>query len=190
MGWETLKSHVHGYTSVPDSEVKPVGRYAVNSVAAMATTARCAKTDDLALEIAERDLLMFAKIIINDLYAQLAERSPDEYAGFDRVTELRDHVDDPEWLRNCGPTVIVGGPEHCIQQIQRVKEMGCDEIVLRIDNGSHDEIMSSLEHFGRYVIPYFTNPTGVLRDGVIGLLPGDPRQVPSYDHVANRKTSA
>jgi alkanesulfonate monooxygenase SsuD/methylene tetrahydromethanopterin reductase-like flavin-dependent oxidoreductase (luciferase family) len=189
LGWDTLAAHVHGYNSVPGEEVHPIGAYAVNTVAAMATTARCAKTNDLALEIAERDLLMFAKIIINDLYAQLAERSPGEYGAFSRVTELRDHVNDAEWLRTCGPTVIVGDPEHCIQQIQRVREMGCDEIVLRIDNGSHEEIMSSLENFGRYVIPYFSNPSGVLRDGPIGILPGDPRQVPSYEQDAKRKTS-
>jgi alkanesulfonate monooxygenase SsuD/methylene tetrahydromethanopterin reductase-like flavin-dependent oxidoreductase (luciferase family) len=66
-----------------------------------------------------------------------------------------------------------GDPEHIIHQVQRVKELGADEIVLRIDNAKHDVIMETLENIGRYVIPYFNNPAGVLRSGPVGLLPGE-----------------
>lgn len=183
-GWDTLQSYLDAYNDVPDSELSPVGRFVTKSAAAMSITVRCEKTNDRALEVAERDLTMFAQLIINDLYAQLAERSPDGYGAFGDVAELRKRLDEPEWLRTCGPTVMVGDPEHCIQQVQRIKDMGADEIILRIDNGTHEECMSTIEHLGRYVIPYFNNPTSVVRTGPIGVLPGDPRQQVSYEEVA------
>jgi alkanesulfonate monooxygenase SsuD/methylene tetrahydromethanopterin reductase-like flavin-dependent oxidoreductase (luciferase family) len=183
-GWDALASYLDAYNDVPDHEVNPVGRFATKSAAAMSITCRCAKTNDIALEHGERDLRMFAQVIINDLYAQLAERSPGEYGAFAPVAELRDRLDDSEWLRTCGPSVLVGDPQHCIQQIERIQEMGADEIILRIDNGTHEELMGTLEHLGRYVIPHFNNPSGVLRDTVIGMLPGDVRQKPSYESTA------
>ncbi|MCK8615520.1 LLM class flavin-dependent oxidoreductase [Gordonia sp. C13] len=181
LGWDTLAEYLDAYNSVPENEVVPVGRFVTHSLASSVMTARCAKTDDEALASAEADLLKFAQMIINDVYVQLAERSPEQYGGFKRFAELREHAADPEWLRTCGPTVLVGSPEHCVKQIQRTIDMGADEIVLRMDGGTHQEIMDSIEHFGRYVIPYFKNPRSVQRTGPVGLLPGDPRQVPSYE---------
>lgn len=46
--------------------------------------------------------------------------------------------------------------------------------------------MSTIEHLGRYVFPYFTNPAGVVRSGPVGLLPGDPRQQASYEATEQR----
>lgn len=184
LGWDKLAEYLSAYRDVPESEIVPVGRFITDSAAAMSITTRCASTNDEALEKAERDLKMFATVIIKDLYVQLAERSPDGYGEFERLVELRDRVDDMEWLRTCGPTVMVGDPEHIIRQVQRVKELGADEIVLRIDNARHDVIMETLENIGRYVIPYFNNPAGVLRSGPVGLLPGDPRQPASYEDIA------
>jgi hypothetical protein len=184
LGWEKLAEYLSAYRDVPESEINPVGRFITSSAAAMSITTRCANTNDEALEKAERDLKMFATVIIKDLYVQLAERSPDGYGQFERMAELRDRVDDMEWLRTCGPTVMVGDPEHIVRQVQRVKELGADEIVLRIDNAKHEVIMETLENIGRYVIPYFNNPAGVLRSGPVGLLPGDPSQPASYEDIA------
>ena len=181
LGWETQQEYLAAYKSVDESEVKPVGHYPVNIAASSVMTARCAKTNDEALALAEEDLLKFASMIIMDVYVQLAERSPEQYGGFIRFKELREHVNDAAWLRENTPTIMVGDPEYCIKQIQRHEEMGADEIILRIDGGTHEERMQSIEHFGRYVFPYFTNPTSVVRSGPVGILPGDPRQSASYD---------
>lgn len=181
LGWDALESYVKAYKKIDDSEVNPVGGFAVNSAAASVMSVRCAATNDEAMEKAEEDLLTFARMIIWDVYVQLAERSPEQYGGFTRFKELRQRVDDAEWLRNNTPTILVGDPEYIIQQVLRHQEIGVDEVVLRIDGGSHDDIMSTIEHLGRYVIPYFANPAGVVRSGPVGMLPGDPRQVASYD---------
>lgn len=183
LGWEVLQANIDAYNSVPEDEVVPVGRYAVKSAASSVMSVRCAKTTDLALEHAEQDLLKFAAMIINDVYVQLAERSPEQYGEFSRIGQLRKHVNDAEWLRTCGPTVLVGDPQYCIEQVQRTVDLGADEMVLRIDGGTHEERMATIENLGRYVIPYFANPAGVVRSGPVGMLPGDPRQRPSYENA-------
>ncbi|MYW92965.1 LLM class flavin-dependent oxidoreductase [Amycolatopsis rubida] len=184
LGWETLEKYLAAYNAVAESEVAPVGKYAVKSAASSVMTARCAKTNDEALALAEDDLLKFGRMIINDVYVQLAERSPEQYGGFVRIKELREHVEDPQWLRDNTPTILVGDPEYVVKQVQRHETAGADEIVLRIDGGTHDEIMQTIEHLGRHVIPYFANPAGVVRSGPVGLLPGDPRQTASYEKAA------
>ncbi|HEY0228354.1 MAG TPA: hypothetical protein VGC05_18620, partial [Mycobacterium sp.] len=84
--------------------------------------------------------------------------------------------------------VMIGDPEHIVQQVQRLREIGADEVIMRIDNAPHNVIMETLEYIGRYVIPYFNNPSGILRSGPIGMLPGDPRQEVSYEETANSGT--
>lgn len=185
LGWDVLAENLEAYNSVPESDVVPVGRYSVKSAALLASTVRCASTTDRALELAKDDLLSFASMIINDVYVQLAERSPEEYGEFSRIGQLRNHVNDAEWLRTCGPTVMVGDPQHFIEQIQRMKDLGADEVVFRVEGGTHEERMETIDQLGRYVFPYFTNAQGIVRDGPVGMLPGDPRQVPSYATAGN-----
>lgn len=181
LGWEVLEQNLKAYNAVPDEEVNPVGRFAVKSAASGVMSVRCAKTNDLALELAAEDMVTFAQGIINDIYVQLAERSPEEYGEFTKIGQLRKHAADAEWLRTCGPTVMVGDPEYCINEVIRHQEAGADELVLRVDGGTHEERMSTIEHLGRYVFPYFTHPQTVVRSGPVGLLPGDPRQSASYE---------
>lgn len=180
-GWETLQEYIAAYNNVPEDEVKPVGRYAVKSAGSSVMSVRCAKTNDLALEHAEHDLVKFAQMVINDIYVQLAERSPEEYGEFTRIGQLRKHAGDAEWLRTCGPTVMVGDPQHCINELIKHQEAGADEVVLRVEGGTHEERMSTIENLGRYVFPYFSTPQSVVRSGPVGLLPGDPRQRASYE---------
>lgn len=179
-GWDALGEHLAAYNDVPESDLAPAVRRPVRSAGAFVGTARCAKTNDLALEAAVGDLTTTASAIINDIYVQLAERSTAGYAHFDHIRELRDKIDDLEFLRNCGPTVLVGDPDHCITQIHRMAELGADEVILRIDYGTHDELMSTIEAFGKWVIPHFNNPRSVVLDGAVGVLPGDPHQRPAY----------
>ncbi|MFL0289094.1 LLM class flavin-dependent oxidoreductase [Mycobacterium sp. SMC-21] len=180
LGWENLEPQMKAYWGVPESEIKPVGAYAVRSAGAFAMTAVCAETNDEAMRRAEPGLLRAARAIINDIYAQLAERSDSGYHGFERVKELRDHVDDARYLRDLSPTIMVGDPDHCIEQIARYQALGADEIVLKIDGDTHANIMSTIEYFGRYVIPVFKNSSAVVNAGTIGVLPGDPNQKTSW----------
>ncbi|MGA5546201.1 LLM class flavin-dependent oxidoreductase [Mycobacterium sp. NPDC051198] len=180
LGWDNLEPAINAYRSVPESEVTPVGKYAVRSAGAFVMTAVCDESDKEALRKAEQPLVRTARAIINDIYAQLAERS-DGYEGTERVRELRDHVDDAVYLRELTPTIMVGDPDYCIQQVARHKAMGVDEIVLKIDSDSHANVMRNIEFFGRYVLPAFKNPSAVVTHGAVGILPGDPHKKASYE---------
>ena len=185
LGWETLASLLDAYNSVPDDEVVPVGRYAVRSAGHIAEAAYCAASNDEAMERAEQNLLRFANVIIKDVYVQLAERSS-EYGDFNRYAELRDNVDNADFLRETSPSILVGDPAHCIERIERVKAMGADEFMMRIDGDSHDELMRNIEWFGRYVIPHFKSPDSIVSHGSVGMLPGDEDQIPTYVKYAKK----
>ena len=189
LGWDTLEEYLKAYWSVPESEIDPIGAYAVRSAASSVMTAYCAETNEDALRRAEKNLLRFAQMIINDVYVQLAERSEAEYGGFSRFRELRDHAHDAKFLRDSTPTILVGDPDYCIEQISRHVALGADEIVLRIDGDTHEELMRNIEWFGRYVIPHFKNPSAVVRHGAIGILPGDPFQKASYEQQQRKQAA-
>lgn len=183
LGWEEAERLLSCYTSVKDDELKPIVRRVTNRVGLIANTVRCAKTNDRAMEIGERDMIMMSNIVLKDLYQQLAQRS-EAYREFSMYGGIIDKIDDPEWLRDCGPAVMVGDPDHLIGMIERLESLGADEVVMRIDNGPHNELMETIETIGRYVIPHFKNPNAVLRSGAIGVLPGDVNQKTSIDDYA------
>ncbi|WP_163748984.1 LLM class flavin-dependent oxidoreductase [Mycolicibacterium helvum] len=187
LGWEEAERLISCYTSVKDDELKPIVRRNTNVVGLIANTVRCANTNDRAMEIGERDMIMMSNIVLKDLYVQLAQRS-EMYREFAMYGEIQDKINDTEWLRNCGPSVMVGDPAHLIEMIERLESIGANEVVMRIDNGPHRELMETIETIGRYVIPHFKNPKAVLRSGPVGVLPGDAHQKTSIDEYseANR----
>ncbi|MET4427298.1 alkanesulfonate monooxygenase SsuD/methylene tetrahydromethanopterin reductase-like flavin-dependent oxidoreductase (luciferase family) [Mycolicibacterium sp. 624] len=187
LGWDEAERLLACYNSVKDDELKPIVRRTTKAVGLIANTVRCAKTNDRAMEIGERDMIMMSNIVLKDLYQHLAQRS-DMYREFKMYGEILDKIEDPEWLRDCGPSVMVGDPAHLIQMIERLESLGADEVVMRIDNGPHNELMETIETIGRYVIPHFKNPKGVLSSGAVGVLPGDAHQKTSIDDYseANR----
>lgn len=185
LGWETLAEFVSAYRSVPDAEVTPVGAFRVNSVASSVMTAYCAETNADAMRLAERNLLRFAQMIIHDVYAQLAERSSEGYGGFSRLRELREYAHDAHFLRETTPTVLVGDPDYCIEQIRKHEALGADEIVLRLDGDTHQEIMRNIEWFGRYVIPHFRGAHRVVSHAAVGVRPEGADVVPTYEQSAS-----
>lgn len=185
LGWEEAERLLSAYHSVPDEDLNFIVRKENRAVGMIANTVRCAATNDKAMEIGERDMIMMSNIVLKDLYTQLADRS-EQYREFAMYSEIQDKIDDPEWLRDCGPSVMVGDPAHFITMIERLQSIGADEVVLRIDNGAHNELMETIEMIGRYVIPHFKNPKGVLRSGAVGVLPGDATQKTSIDDFADQ----
>jgi len=64
-----------------------------------------------------------------------------------------------QWL----DSVVIGDPDHCIEHVQRYVDMGADALVLRVDSLPHEQLMRSIELFGKYVIPHFKHPRNVVR---------------------------
>ncbi len=106
-----------------------------------------------------RPLLDMVKLS-TDAYERLSKLSSD-YAYMGAVKDL--DFNDEEYMFERSSGFIVGDPEHCIEHVQRYADMGVDALVMRIDSLPHDQLMRSIELFGKYVIPRFKNPRSVVR---------------------------
>ena len=55
--------------------------------------------------------------------------------------------------------IIAGNPESCLRAIKMYEEIGVDQvlIIMQTETIPHDKVMSSIEKFGKYVIPEARN---------------------------------
>lgn len=117
-------------------------------------TAYCAETRDEARRIARDVALGYFKFIL-DLYVPLGKRSSYEYLD-EKMTRLLNNEGNLDFLINETPSVMIGTPDDFIQRLEKLKEMGVDEVLLRVDGVPHADIMRSYELIGREVIPHFS----------------------------------
>ena len=134
------------------ANVDPVGGFVTSSLGVAAFPALCMETTEEAREVGRKRLKDTTSL--NDvIYAELAKQSPD-YAYMKDLTNL-ERLDDIDYIAEQSASAVIGSPDDCIRQIKRFEAMGVEEITLGVDGFSHDEIMRSLELFGKYVIPKF-----------------------------------
>ncbi|MEU5927732.1 LLM class flavin-dependent oxidoreductase, partial [Streptomyces antimycoticus] len=93
-------------------------------------------------------------------YERLSKLSKD-YAYMGAVKDI--DFNDEEYMFERSQGFMVGDPEHCIEHVQRYADMGVEALVLRVDSLPHDQLMRSIELFGKYVIPRFKHPRNVVR---------------------------
>ena len=107
-------------------------------------------------------IVEYVKLAVN-AYDRLATTS-DDYAY---MKDIKDHVDsrgeDVDYLIRDSASFIVGDPDDCIDQVRVFAEHGVDDLWLRVDSLSHEQILRTLELFGKYVIPHFKAPHTVVR---------------------------
>jgi alkanesulfonate monooxygenase SsuD/methylene tetrahydromethanopterin reductase-like flavin-dependent oxidoreductase (luciferase family) len=143
---ETLAATVHPYPITPRKMV------------AISGGMHCAETTALARKQA-KPLFDMVKLSTG-AYERLSTLSKD-YAYMGAVKDV--DFDDQEYMFERSQGFIVGDPDHCIQHVQRYADMGAEALVLRVDSLPHDQLMRSIELFGKYVIPRFTHPRNVVR---------------------------
>lgn len=149
------------------TRAKPVGA-TVNNQAATFTLVHCAETDEQAIAEAERGFLSYVHAQIAStgpvLEARRSGRSPDEIAA-DPTFEVQEYegVDlrtvDMKFLIDNG-MCVVGSPDSCIKQIERIKrEADLDKLLCMMQFWSlpHEKTMRAIELFGKYVIPHFSD---------------------------------
>ena len=113
-------------------------------------TAYCAETREEARATARDIAMEYFRFILN-LYIPLSKNPG--YTYLDTLEALIEHQDDLDWLCEYTPSVMIGTPDDFIERINRVEEMGVDEVLLRIDGVGHENIKRSLELIGHEVIP-------------------------------------
>jgi alkanesulfonate monooxygenase SsuD/methylene tetrahydromethanopterin reductase-like flavin-dependent oxidoreductase (luciferase family) len=151
-GWSYLEECIDAYQSA-EHNVTPVASVANNYVGLYVATAHCAPTAGQAAEEARDVALGYFKFIL-DLYRPMASNPSYEYMG--KINSLVQHENDLDFLLTETPSVMIGTPEDFVTRLQRLEEMGIDEVLLRVDGLGHERNMQAIELIGREVIPAFS----------------------------------
>jgi alkanesulfonate monooxygenase SsuD/methylene tetrahydromethanopterin reductase-like flavin-dependent oxidoreductase (luciferase family) len=159
MGWDQLVDPIAAYHKRV-AQTASSGEFVTHSVGAL-VQGYCAETDEQAIEEAGEGNLKWLKLAL-DGYPRLAKMSKD-YAYMDQVRQLGNKYEDIQYFKDASGAAIFGSPESCIKAVQRFKDIGCDQLVIRIDSVPHDKLMKSIEMFGKYVIPHFKSPRNFVR---------------------------
>ena len=168
---ETLAATDHPYPITPRKMV------------AIGGGVHCAETTALAREQA-KPLFDMVKLS-TDAYERLSKLSSD-YAYMGAVKDI--DFNDEEYMFERSSGFIVGDPDHCIEHVQRYADMGVDALVMRIDSLPHEQLMRSIELFGKYVIPHFKRPGNVVRpaddilDDIRAARPAHQEALEHYEH--------
>lgn len=160
LGWDALSESIAAYRTAVD-QTRAQGTQHVNDEVGALVQAYCAETDERARDEAADGNLKWLKLAFEG-YPALAKMSKD-YAYMNQIKEVQDKFEDYAYFKDESAAAVFGSPESCIKAIERYRDIGCTQMVLRIDSVSHDKVLKTIEMFGRYVIPHFKNPANFVR---------------------------
>jgi alkanesulfonate monooxygenase SsuD/methylene tetrahydromethanopterin reductase-like flavin-dependent oxidoreductase (luciferase family) len=158
-GWDPIEKSIASYRRAI-ARTKANGEHVNDQVGAL-VQGYCAATDEQAKEDAAEGNLKWLKLAI-DGYPRLAKMSK-SYAYMAQANDVQSKLDDYAYFKEGSGAAIFGSPESCIKAVEKFREIGCDQVLIRIDSVPHDKIMKSIEMFGRYVIPHFKNVRNFMR---------------------------
>ena len=133
-----------------------VGDYVHDSDGFFAAVVHCAETRDDALRQGREVARQFVDLVIW-MFGSLAPTSPD-YAYMSRIAKVKERRDDLEFLMEQSPYLNIGTPDYLVERFRQIEEMGCDEIVVRIDGMPTELVKQSITLIGEEVIPKFRRP--------------------------------
>jgi alkanesulfonate monooxygenase SsuD/methylene tetrahydromethanopterin reductase-like flavin-dependent oxidoreductase (luciferase family) len=107
----------------------------------------CAATSELAREQAERYIIEYVNRTV-EMYKIMVQRSG-RTVDFERSERFKDNFDE---LVRAG-TLVLGSPEDCVEQLQRIAELGVDEVILRLDGPTHEELLECIRLLAKEVRP-------------------------------------
>jgi alkanesulfonate monooxygenase SsuD/methylene tetrahydromethanopterin reductase-like flavin-dependent oxidoreductase (luciferase family) len=151
LGWDYLADNVRTYRDAVAERGPSAG--AVDSIGTFVATAHCAPTMEEARREAEAVAYSFMDTTM-DIYTRLAAQSPDyEYLG--QIEALRERSHDLDFLMDFNPYFHIGTPEFLVERFERLRDIGLDEVILRIDGMGHEANMRAIDLIGSDVIPHF-----------------------------------
>jgi alkanesulfonate monooxygenase SsuD/methylene tetrahydromethanopterin reductase-like flavin-dependent oxidoreductase (luciferase family) len=161
---EDLIPRVGAYRKGQSECEKPKGLVRNDQVVAF-TMVHCAATNEKAYTEAEESMLWYPKHgtrIIGEAADYVAQWSKDGDLGTYHYTADTKQISASgtldaltfDYLKDSG-AAMVGDPDRCIEIAKRYEAAGCDILFCLLNpyDMSHEEVMSSIEHMGKYVIP-------------------------------------
>ena len=120
------------------------------------------KTDQEAKDNYAEPLMNYAKIS-TDAYPRLAKIADDYNYFSEGLDGLKRAATDWDYLVNESGTTLCGSPDTVIRQLERIVDMGVDEVLFHLDSVSHEMILEAIEMVGKYIIPHFRDRNNVVR---------------------------
>jgi alkanesulfonate monooxygenase SsuD/methylene tetrahydromethanopterin reductase-like flavin-dependent oxidoreductase (luciferase family) len=158
-GFDLLVRNLRSYDETWEATMHALPTY--RRKAALMSGMICAETPEQARREFE-PLVEYVRLAV-DAYDRLSTTSAD----YSYMKEIKEHVDekraDVDYMINESASFIVGDPDACVRQVRVFEELGVEELWLRIDSQPHEQLMRSIELFGKYVIPHFKNPEAIVR---------------------------
>ncbi|MCU1637085.1 MAG: class flavin-dependent oxidoreductase [Cryobacterium sp.] len=150
-GWRYLEDCFNTYkTALKDAE--PVGDEVLDSFSYFATATAVRATRAQALADVEPRAFSFVDLIMR-AYGKVASQPSYEYYE-DLQTVKKNQRDLPSLMKH-GPSVMAGTPEDVLDTCKRLERLGVNEIVLSVDGISGESHRTTIEMFGKYIIPEF-----------------------------------
>jgi len=159
---EDLIPRVAAYRQGQSECAKPKGLVRNQRVATF-TMAHCAADDARAFAEAAESMVWYPKKGVSQIaavadYARKFQEDLGTYHYADDMKKVEssgslDHLTF-DYIRDSG-AAMVGGPDRCIEIAKRYEKAGCDLLFCLLNpyKMTHEQVLSSLEHLGKYVIP-------------------------------------
>jgi len=157
-----VEAYRKGQADCPDDQVK--GKFRNDRVCTF-TMGHCTSSNEKAFEEAEESMTWYPRHgaeIISATADYAAQWGKDgdlgtyHYTGDAKKTVESGALDQisMEYIRQSA-AAMVGDPDRCIEIAKRYEAAGCDLLFCLLNpyNMTHEEIMGSIEHMGKYVIP-------------------------------------
>lgn len=156
---DELKNNLNAYREALKT-AEPAGDF-INSKVAIATQVYCTDDNEQALEEAYDAC---AWTVLNNFKLLAPKTSEGGWQSLaPEVAQMMVAIEagarDMYEMMNERNAIIVGSPEKCIEKVQMFADLGADHIICQtqMHGMAHERIMSSIDLFGRKVIPAFSD---------------------------------
>lgn len=150
-GWDYAQSCVSAYKEAITTASPIVGDYINDSDGFFAAVVHCAETQKNAFEQGREVAQQFVDLVIW-MFGSFAPTSPD-YAYMSRIEKVKEHRNDLHYLMEQSPYLNIGTPDYLVERFERLRDMGCDEMVLRIGGTPTEHVRQAISLIGDQVIP-------------------------------------
>ncbi len=159
---EDLIPRIAAYRKGQAECTKPKGKLRNERVVTF-TMAHCAATTEQACADAEESMVWYPKhgVRIISETADYARQFQEDLGTYHYTEQSKEVVKSGasdlitmDYIKEVG-AAMVGDPDRCIEIAKRYEAAGCDLLFCLLNpyNMTHEQVMSSIEHLGKYVIP-------------------------------------
>ena len=150
LGWDYVQTCIDAYNKGAD-RAEPVAGSITRRQALFSVGVNCHADRARARAATEHSTLRFIEVIM-DWMTKLAKRS-DNYEYFAQIEQIKANMRNLDYLIESAPYIMAGTPDDIIASCRRVRDLGIDDVLWRVDGMGHDANRAALEALGKYVLP-------------------------------------